>query len=107
MPAMNRSTTNNPLWYSRLVQQDLKNLTREELSAEIAKLGEPAYRVDQILSWIYQQRAISIATMSNLSKELREKLVANYSFTALELIRKQGSHDTTQKFLWKLSDGRL
>lgn len=89
------------------MQQDLKNLTREELIAEIAKLGEPAYRVDQILSWIYPQRAASITAMSNLSKGLREKLAANYSFTTLELVRKQGSHDTTQKFLWKLSHGQL
>src|SRR5206468_2247074 len=30
---------------------------------------------------------------------------AEYELTALQLARKQGSRDTTQKFLWKLKDG--
>ena len=43
--------------------------------------------------------------MVNLPKELREKLRAAFSLQILELARKQGSRDTTQKFLWKLADG--
>src|SRR5437868_1382089 len=45
--------------------------------------------------------------MSNLPKGLREKLKAEFSFTNLELVRKQGSRDTTQKFLWRLPDQAL
>src|SRR4051794_9122934 len=45
--------------------------------------------------------------MSNLPRALREKLKADYSFTNLELVRKQGSRDTTQKFLWRLDDHSL
>ncbi|MGN6555059.1 MAG: 23S rRNA (adenine(2503)-C(2))-methyltransferase RlmN, partial [Verrucomicrobiota bacterium] len=42
--------------------------------------------------------------MTNLPKALREKLRQEYSLQALELARKQGSRDTTQKFLWRLKD---
>lgn len=45
--------------------------------------------------------------MTNLPKSLREMLQKNFSFQILELVRKQGSNDTTQKFLWKLADGSL
>jgi 23S rRNA (adenine2503-C2)-methyltransferase len=45
--------------------------------------------------------------MSNLPKTLREKLGAHHTLQTLELLRKQGSEDTTQKFLWKLADGAL
>src|SRR5665213_2956602 len=45
--------------------------------------------------------------MTNLPKQLREKLRENFSLKTLELIRKQGSHDTTQKFLWRLRDHSL
>jgi 23S rRNA (adenine2503-C2)-methyltransferase len=45
--------------------------------------------------------------MSNLPKALREKLKENFTLQTLELVRKQGSRDTTQKFLWKLSDGAM
>ena len=43
--------------------------------------------------------------MTNLPKTLREKLRENFSLQTLELARKQGADDTTQKFLWKLADG--
>ena len=45
--------------------------------------------------------------MTNLPKPLREKLREKFSLHCLELVRKQGSHDTTQKFLWQLADGSL
>ena len=45
--------------------------------------------------------------MTNLPKALREELRQHYSLTALELVRKQGARDTTQKFLWRLSDQAL
>ena len=45
--------------------------------------------------------------MTNLPKPLREKLREKFSLHCLELVIKQGAQDTTQKFLWKLSDGSL
>src|SRR4051794_23455221 len=42
--------------------------------------------------------------MTNLPRTLREQLRANFALGCLELVRKQGSHDTTQKFLWRLHD---
>ena len=45
--------------------------------------------------------------MTNLPKALRETLAKEYSLGALELIRKQGARDTTQKFLWRLHDHSL
>jgi len=45
--------------------------------------------------------------MTNLPKKLREQLAAQFSLSALELVRKQGARDTTQKFLWRLKDGSL
>lgn len=89
------------------MRPDLKSLTRDELATETATFGEPAYRVDQILEWLYSKRASSIEAMSNLPKSLRDKLAAKFSFTNLGLVRVQGSRDTTQKFLWQLSDGQF
>ena len=45
--------------------------------------------------------------MTNLPKALREKLAATFSLETLELVRKQGGNDTTQKFLWRLRDHSL
>jgi len=87
--------------------RDIKSLTREELEAHFKPEGEPAYRVTQLLDWLYSRRATSWEGMTNLPKPLREKLHNQFTLQTLELVRKQGSGDTTQKFLWKLADGQF
>src|SRR5579859_7611823 len=84
---------------------DIKSLTREELEGQFAAWNEPGYRVGQLLDWLYARRAAGWDAMSNLPKALRDKLRTAFTLQALELVQKQGSHDTTQKFLWKLADG--
>ena len=58
-----------------------------------------------MLRWLYGQRATHWDEMTNLPKAVRENLRANYSLHPLKLVRKQGSYDSTQKFLWQLTDG--
>ena len=84
---------------------DIKSLTREELETQFKAWHEPVYRVPQLLDWLYARRVTTWDAMTNLPKVLREKLRAHFSLQTLELARKQGSRDTTQKFLWKLADG--
>ena len=86
---------------------DIKSLTREELETQFACWGEPAYRITQLLEWLYVRRATSWDAMKNLPKSLREKLNTAFSLQTPELIRKQGSPDTTHKFLWRLADHSL
>ena len=86
---------------------DIKSQTREELEAQFQAWEQPAYRVGQLLDWLYVQRVTDYDAMTNLPKALREKLRGQFSLQALELVRKQGARDTTQKFLWKLADGQF
>ena len=86
---------------------DIRSRTAEELTTQVQAWGQPAYRVPQLLEWLYVHRAESWDAMSNLPKALRDRLREHYSLTGLELVRKQGARDTTQKFLWRLSDHSL
>ena len=86
---------------------DIKSVTREELAARLQEWGEPAYRVDQLLEWLYRHHATSWEAMTSLPTALREQLGKHYALHSLGLVRKQGSGDTTQKFLWRLKDGAL
>ena len=97
MPALNA--------YLGCVLTDIKSLIREELEAQFKTWEQPVYRVTQLLEWLYVRDATSWDAMTNLPKKLRAQLVENYSLQSLELVRKQGSRDITQKFLWKLADG--
>jgi 23S rRNA (adenine2503-C2)-methyltransferase len=89
------------------VPTDIKSLTRDELETQFKNWEQPVYRVTQLLDWLYDRRATNWDVMTNLPKVLREKLGENFSLQTLELVRKQGSHDTTQKFLWRLRDHSL
>jgi 23S rRNA (adenine2503-C2)-methyltransferase len=86
---------------------DIKSRTLQDLRAEFQRWNQPAYRVQQLLEWLYVHRVTNWAAMSNLPKSLVTQLRSQYNLRALELIRKQGSRDTTQKFLWRLSDQSL
>jgi len=87
--------------------RDIRSQNREELAAQFAAWAQPAYRVDQVLQWLYVRRISSWDEMTNLPKPLRDELRSTYSLAALELVRKQGSADSTQKFLWRLKDQSL
>jgi len=86
---------------------DIKSQTEEELKAHFASWDQPAYRVSQLLEWLYVHRASDWAQMTNLPKSLREKLQQDFTLNTLALVRKQGAVDTTQKFLWRLADSSL
>ena len=86
---------------------ELRSQTREELAARFQEWSEPAYRVGQLLEWLYVRRVTDWDAMTNLPKTLRDRLRGQYTLPSLALVRKQGARDTTQKFLWRLSDQAL
>lgn len=86
---------------------DIKSQSAQELQAQFQAWGEPVYRVAQLLEWLYVHRVGDWEMMSNLPKSLRERLRSTYGLRSLELVRKQGLWDTTQKFLWRLGDHSL
>lgn len=86
---------------------DIKSLSAEELQTQFRAWNQPLYRVSQVLEWLYIHRVTKWEAMTNLPKALRDQLQSHYALQAIELARKQGSHDTTQKFLWRLKDHSL
>jgi 23S rRNA (adenine2503-C2)-methyltransferase len=89
------------------VLADIKSLNREQLAEQLKAWALPAYRLDQLLHWLYVRRAGSWDAMTNLPKQLRDQLAQQFTLRTLALVRKQGARDATQKFLWKLHDGAL
>jgi 23S rRNA (adenine2503-C2)-methyltransferase len=90
-----------------LVPPDIRSQTKQELETRFREWNEPAYRVVQVLEWLYTHRVTSWKAMSNLPKALQARLAEHYVIHPLELVRKQGARDTTQKFLWRLKDHAL
>ncbi len=84
----------------------LFSLTQQELSDYLKEVGEPAYRADQILDWLYNKRATEIQDMSNLPAALRDILEKHFALQPLTPTHTEGSTDTTRKYLFRLEDGR-
>ena len=84
---------------------DIKSMTLEEMTDELRRIGEPAFRGKQIFTWLHRG-AVSFDGMSNLSRDLRQKLSREYRITAPVVERRQVSRlDGTVKYLWRLQDG--
>lgn len=88
--------------------KELCSLTLEELKAWMAQQGEKPFRAAQVFDWVYSKGAEGFQEMTNLGKELREKLSQALSFPAIKLVRQVESEDgETTKYLWRLADGKL
>ena len=88
------------------MKKDIVSLLPEELEEDLRQLGEPAYRAGQIFRWL-GRGVRDFDAMSDLSKNLREKLKENYRIYAPKVLRKQiSSIDGTIKYLWELQDGQ-
>ncbi|HVM60586.1 MAG TPA: 23S rRNA (adenine(2503)-C(2))-methyltransferase RlmN [Verrucomicrobiae bacterium] len=86
---------------------EIKSLDREKLGARLRDLGEPEYRAEQILQWIYEKQADSFDQMTNLPAALREKLAASFELHVVRALKTRNASDTTEKFLFQLHDQSL
>lgn len=85
---------------------DIKSLTFDELNNEILSIGLPKFRTGQIYSWLHEKGVDSFDEMTNLSKDLREKLNQKYFIPSVEIEDKYVSKiDSTVKYLFRLYDG--
>ena len=84
---------------------NLKNLTLPELAETIKALGQPPFRAKQVYSWLHKG-VRSYEEMTNLPKNLRDRLWENHPIQAPTVVRRPESRkDGTIKYLWQLSDG--
>ena len=87
---------------------DIKSMTIEELSKTMKDLGEKSFKAKQIYEWLHVKMVLSYDDMSNLSKDLRNKLSERYPLYQMEIIEYQESKiDGTRKYLLRLNDGNV
>lgn len=87
---------------------DIKSMTFSEIENVIASLGQPKFRAKQLYQWLQVYGVMDYSEMTNLSKELREKLGEKYPINRCDIELKQVSKiDGTVKYLFKLSDGNF
>jgi 23S rRNA (adenine2503-C2)-methyltransferase len=70
-------------------------------------LGEKPFRAKQVYEWLWKKSVHSFADMTNLSKELRDKLNQHFFIKNITLADKQVSSDRTIKCAFKLNDEKV
>ena len=85
----------------------LAGLTRDGLKAALAAAGVPDkqlnMRAAQLWSWIYVRGLTSFDDMTDVSKDLRNRLGALYTLDRPEIVSEQVSIDGTRKWLLRLA----
>ena len=85
----------------------IHGLTRDQWSARILALGEPAFRARQVWHWLYHRLAADWADMKNLPAPLRGTLARHWSLDVGAVIgtRSESGPGSTTKWLIALPAG--
>ena len=87
--------------------KDIRTLSLEQLTDYFKEIGEKPFRAKQVYDWIWSKNLHSIDEMTNLSKDLREKLIKDFIINPVSVDQLQKSKDGTIKNGVKLHDGLL
>lgn len=89
-------------------KKDIRSYTYSELQEAVREMGEKPFRAKQIYEWLHVKLAGSFDEMTNLSRNLRQRLEERYQIEELHVLKRQiSSVDPTEKFLFGLWDGNM
>jgi 23S rRNA (adenine2503-C2)-methyltransferase len=88
-------------------KENIRNLSLEELLSSMQNIGEKPFRAKQVYEWLWKKDVMSFEQMSNLSKDLRNKLEENYFIDHIQLDDQQISSDKTIKCAFSVGDGKV
>ena len=88
----------------QIEKKDIRALTKEQLRKFFVSNGDKAFRGNQVYEWLWQKRAHSFEDMTNVSKETRAMLEANFVINHIKVDTMQRSEDGTVKNAVRLHD---
>ena len=91
----------------KIVKKDIRALSKEELRFFFTSNGDKAFRGNQVYEWLWQKGAHHFDDMTNLSKETRQMMRANFSINHIKVDSMQRSLDGTIKNGIRLHDGMI
>jgi len=78
---------------------------RDRLAEFFRRVGQPAYRTEQVLRRLWHNPVASFDAMTELPAALRASLAGEFDLPRLSIAARQRSTDGTEKFLFRLHDG--
>ena len=87
--------------------KDIRTLSLDQLTDYFKEIGEKPFRAKQVYDWLWSKNLHSIDEMTNISRDLREKLSKEFEIKPVAVDLLQKSKDGTIKNGVKLHDGLL
>ena len=84
--------------------RNIYGIKKVDLEEYFLGINEKKFKATQVYEWLYRKKVSSFDEMTNLSKNLRERLKVDFSFEKLKIIKKQ-EDELVKKYLFELSDG--
>ena len=86
--------------------KNIYDLTFNELENYFVSINDKKFRAVQVYDWLYKKRINSYDEMSNIKKDIINKLSDNFTFDRIKIIDKKQGKDVT-KFSFKLYDNNV
>jgi 23S rRNA (adenine2503-C2)-methyltransferase len=88
------------------MKKDIRDIPLKELERQIILMGEPPHRARQIFAWLNRKNAGAFSEMTDLPRGLITRLEEKFVIGTLACEKRLIARDGTEKFLWRLADGR-
>jgi 23S rRNA (adenine2503-C2)-methyltransferase len=89
-------------------KKDFFNYSYSELAEVLEKdLGANRFRATQLFEWVYRKGVTDLDQMTNISRELRARLVETFEFPKAAIHSRQISSDGSRKYLFQVEEGDL
>ncbi|MFD2200214.1 23S rRNA (adenine(2503)-C(2))-methyltransferase RlmN [Shivajiella indica] len=89
------------------IKKDIRKFTLEQLEDFFIAQGDKKFRAKQVYDWLWNKSLKNFDDMSNISKETREMLKANFEINHIHVDLMQHSVDGTIKNAVKLFDDKI
>ncbi len=86
--------------------KNIYGIKRLDLENYFLNINEKKFKALQVFEWLYQHKVNSFLEMTNIKKEIQEKLEKDFSFRMISIQKKQEDKGT-KKYLFKLFDGNF
>ncbi|AKC60093.1 23S rRNA (adenine(2503)-C(2))-methyltransferase RlmN [Blochmannia endosymbiont of Polyrhachis (Hedomyrma) turneri] len=86
---------------------NLLNMNRQQLRVFFSSLGEESFRADQVMKWIYHDYCDNFDGMTDIKKNLREKLKLHSEIRTPIMVNRQYSRDGTIKCCFKIDHQQI
>ena len=83
--------------------KNIYNLDIEEMEDYFISNNSKKFHADQLFNWLYEKRINSYDEVTNIKKEMLDKLSQEYSIKKLEIVKVERDLDVN-KYLFKLND---